>query len=232
MDGLARGVFIAGTDTGVGKTIVSAIAAILLKRRFGRVAVFKPVATGGVRRDGVLVSEDALFLRAAIGSAMPLAAVNPQCFEVPLAPPLAAAKEGRSVDWSAIEAGWKALAGSVPVVVEGVGGLFSPVAEGMTNLDLARMTGLPVWVVVPARLGMIHQAVATIGAAKAHGIRPAAFVVNGVSAEHPDWRWDEGEIARATGVPCAGRVPRIRADLLAKPETLSTHPDMQTWLDV
>lgn len=196
------GVFIAGTDTDAGKTVVACLAARAAVALGRTVAVMKPVASGG--------TGDAERLLAACGRPLPMDTVNPFRFEAPLAPPLAARIEGKTVDLEVVLAAFRDLArGADYVVVEGAGGLASPIAAGATCLDLARRIGLPLWVVVPARVGMIHQAVSTLVAARALGFPASGFVVSGVSRDHPHWAWDVERIVEGTGVVCAGRVPRL-----------------------
>ncbi len=196
------GVFVAGTDTDAGKTVVACLAARAAAALGRSVVVMKPVASGG--------TEDAERLLAACGRPLPMRLVNPFCFSEPVAPPLAAEREGRSIDLDTALAAFRELArGADYAVVEGAGGLASPIAPGATCLDLARRMGLPLWVVVPARVGMIHQAVSTLVAARALGFPAAGFVVSGGAGEDPDRAWDVARIVEATGVPCVGRVPRL-----------------------
>lgn len=197
---LPEGVFVAGTDTDAGKTVVACLAARAAASLGRAVAVMKPVASGG--------PDDVERLLAACGREIPRSEANPFCFRAPLAPPLAARLEGKEVDWGAILAARQALARRGDfLVVEGAGGLLSPVARGKTCLDLARAVGLPLWVVVPARVGMIHQAASTLLAARSLGAPAAGFVVCGISARHPHWEWDAARIGELTGVPCVGKVP-------------------------
>ena len=203
---LERGVFIAGTDTDAGKTVVACLSARAAAALGRRVAVMKPVASGG--------RGDAERLVAACGRPLPLDRVNPFFFSAPLAPPLAAGQEGKRIDVEVILEAYRELARTADfVVVEGAGGLLSPVVPEGTCLDLARAIGLPVWVVVPARVGMIHQAAATLIAACALGVAPVGFVVSGISGDHPHWEWDVARITGMTGTPCVGRVP-----LLSQPD--------------
>lgn len=230
-------VFIAGTDTGVGKTVAAAALAAAWRAAGRRVGVLKPVASGGVERNGAVASEDALLLADAAGCDRPLEEINPFCFRAPLAPPLAALREGRAVRWDALESAFRRIAAaSDRVVVEGAGGLFSPLAEGKTCWDLARELSIPVWLVVPCRLGMIHQAVAPIEAARAGGWPVRGLVLNGVpgfppGAEHPGWEWDLDWIVRRTGVPCAGRIPALPAGALSGGALREALGGASRWLD-
>lgn len=197
---LADGVFIAGTDTDAGKTVVACLAARAAAASGRAVAVMKPVASGG--------ADDVERLLAACGREIPRAEANPYCFAAPLAPPLAARLEGKEIDWERILSARRDLARRGDfLVVEGAGGLLSPVAPGKTCLDLARAVGLPLWVAVPSRVGMIHQAASTLLAARSLGVPAAGFVVSGISDRHPHWEWDVARIGELTGIPCVGKVP-------------------------
>ena len=158
-----RGLFIAGTDTEVGKTRVAARIAAALHRQGRRVGVYKPVASGCVTIDGQRTSEDARALWVAAGRPGDLAAVCPQMFAAPLAPPQAAREEGREVDATLLRSGlapW--LKSSEIVLIEGVGGLMSPVSDDDYAADLALDFGYPLVVVAPNVLGVINHTLQTL----------------------------------------------------------------------
>ena len=176
-----RGLFITGTDTGVGKTYVTALIARTLASAARRVGVYKPVASGCEPTGGSLVSDDAVTLWQAAGRPGSLEQVCPQRFRAPLAPHLAARAEGRSVDAALLRSGldvW--LADSDIVLVEGVGGLMSPVTEEDYVADLACDFGFPLLVVSRDRLGTIHQTLTTLIAAATidQGLDVAGIVLN------------------------------------------------------
>lgn len=173
------GLYITGTDTGVGKTAVAAAVVRLLAADGTPVGVYKPVASG-VPPGGLAAGSDAAVLWEAAGRPGPLAAVCPQAFAAPIAPPRAARAEGRRVDEQLLVAGLSAWHGAAVVVVEGAGGLFSPLADGLTNADFALAAGLPLVVVDAARLGAIGRTVAVVRAAAAAGLRVAAVVLSHV----------------------------------------------------
>lgn len=163
---------VAGTDTDVGKTVVtSALLAYWQKYRPAQApAVLKPFQSGAGDRE--------LYHRLFFPE-MSLDAINPQYFEAPLAPPLAAALEGRSVD---LALAWRALEASTQqhpwVLVEGLGGLGSPVTYELTVADLAAAWHLPVVLVVPVKLGAIAQAVANVALARQQGIDLRGIVLS------------------------------------------------------
>lgn len=176
-----RGLFITGTDTGVGKTHVAALIARQLAAEGRRVGVYKPVASGCQQRDGQLVAGDAVELWEAAGRPGELRHVCPQCFTAPLASPLAAAAENKSVDTRLLRDGiryWQDA--SEIVLVEGAGGLMSPVSDDDYNVDLAADFRFPLIVVSPNVLGTINCTLQTLIAASTFrdGLDVAGVVLN------------------------------------------------------
>jgi dethiobiotin synthetase len=174
------GLFITGTDTNVGKTYVAALIARDLVRAGKRVGVYKPAASGCPRgADGKLIAEDAVALWEAAGRPGDLDRVAPQRFAAPLAPHLSACAESRRVDTKLLRDGlayW--LDRSDIVLVEGAGGLMSPISDDDYNADLAAEFALPLVVVAPNVLGVINQTLQTlITAANYRGGLPLAGVV-------------------------------------------------------
>ena len=163
------GLFIVGTDTGVGKTYVAArIAAALVEQGIG-VGVYKPAASGCQRVGQTLRSTDAVALWEAAGKPGELARVCPQRFAAPLMPHLAAREELTQIDPVLLREGinyWRER--SEIVIVEGAGGLMSPLGETEYVADLAADFGFPLIVVAPNRIGTINQTLQTMIAAAAH----------------------------------------------------------------
>lgn len=159
-----------GTDTGVGKTYVAALIARHLRAAGWKVGVYKPAASGCPQLpNGALQCPDAEALWEAAGRPGELSAVCPQVFRAALAPHLAAEAEGRRIDPRRLEQGflyWKQQ--SDVVVVEGAGGLFSPLGDDLYVADLAHRFGLPLVVVSRNVLGTINQTVQTCIAAKVY----------------------------------------------------------------
>ncbi len=179
-----RGLFITGTDTEIGKTYVAALVAESLVAEGHRVGVYKPAASGCSRRDGALVSDDAARLWKAAGSPLSVAEVCPQTFAAPRAPHLAAAAEGRSLDAALLRHGldvW--LDRSDVVVIEGAGGLMSPLGEDEYVADLAFEFGFPLVVVACNRLGVINHVLQTLitAATFRDGLDVAGVVLNEAS---------------------------------------------------
>jgi dethiobiotin synthetase len=159
----ARGLFITGTDTAIGKTYVAALIARALVAGGHRVGVYKPAASGCSRQEGKLISDDAMRLWRAAGSPGTLADVCPQLFEAPLAPHLAALAEGRSLDPALLRSGLEVwLDTSDVVLVEGAGGLMSPLGEDEFVADLAHDFGFPLLIVAGNRLGVINHVLQTL----------------------------------------------------------------------
>jgi len=175
------GLFITGTDTGVGKTYVGALIARKLASTGLRVGVYKPVASGCLVRRGVLVSEDAVMLWEAAGRPGRLERVCPQRFLAPLAPHLAAQAEGKQIDQRLLRSGleyWRKR--SDVLLVEGAGGLLSPLGEDQYVADLACDFGFPLLVVAKNVLGAINQTLQTLVVAAAYdaGLPIAGIVLN------------------------------------------------------
>src|SRR5688572_288199 len=142
------GLFITGTDTGVGKTVITGAIADWFHRRGSRVGVLKPVATGCVHQREGLVSEDAEFLAHCAEARFPLDVICPERYAEPLAPSVAAERAGRAIDWQAIQRSVRMIeAGSDVLLVEGVGGIMVPLDESHTVLDLAQWLRLPAVIV-------------------------------------------------------------------------------------
>ncbi|HEV3138220.1 MAG TPA: dethiobiotin synthase [Pirellulales bacterium] len=176
-----RGLFITSTDTGVGKTYAGALVAGALAAQGHRVGVYKPAASGCSRDGDMLVSDDALSLWKAAGSPETLDEVCPQRFAAPLAPHLAAIAEGKRLDPALLRRGldvW--LARSHIVLIEGAGGLMSPLGEEEYVADLAYDFGFPLLVVARNGLGAINHVLQTLIAAAAFrdGLPVAGIVLN------------------------------------------------------
>ncbi len=184
-----HGLFITGVDTGVGKTYVAALIARALVAQGARVGVYKPIASGCEERNGERISDDAQMLWEAAGRPGSLQQVCPQRFRAPLAPHLAARAEGQEVDATLLRSGLAAWKGQCDVVlVEGAGGLMSPVSEEDYVADLAFEFGYPVVVIAPNVLGVINQTLQTLitAAVFRDGLTVAGVVLNHVRPNQDD----------------------------------------------
>lgn len=178
------GCFVTGTDTGVGKTLVSAGLLHALAVHHRRVVGMKPVAAGVVPWGDDWASEDAIALRAASTLAVPPALDNPVLLLDPLSPHIAAARAGVQIDIAAIVRSYQALAAQADaVVVEGAGGFHVPLSDTQTGADLAQALALPVVLVVGLRLGCLNHALLTAEAIRARGLALAGWVANRVDPE-------------------------------------------------
>jgi dethiobiotin synthetase len=169
------GLFITGTDTGVGKTVVGCALVEALRRRRLDVGVMKPIETG-VGPQGPL---DAISLAESASTTDDLELVCPQRFALPAAPIAAAEAEGRKVDLGAIRAAFDQLAPRHErMVVEGAGGLLVPIRADYTMADLARDFALPLLVVTRATLGTINHTLLTLEVARHRGLAVAGVVIS------------------------------------------------------
>jgi dethiobiotin synthetase len=177
------GLFVTGTDTGVGKTAVSALIARVLVAEGRMVGVLKPVATGATRIGDGWRCEDAEALIAAVGGGIDRERVCPIVYEEPLAPPVAARREGEPLTFERVlgavaeSLNWWAERADV-MVVEGVGGLLCPLAEGATVADLAIALDFPLVIVARRGLGTLNHTLLTVEAARRRGLRVAGVVLN------------------------------------------------------
>jgi len=219
------GLFIAGTNTGVGKTYVAALIARALVAAGRRVGVYKPVASGCRRKGDSLVAEDAKLLWQAAGEPGEFQRVCPQQFAKPVAPPRAAQAEGRQVDRELLRTGldyWREQCEIV--LVEGAGGLMSPLSEVDYNIDLARDLGLPLVIVAANELGTINATLQTLitAGAKAPRLPIAGIVLSQTRSEADESvATNAAELAARCGVPVLASVPFLAQDLPAEVDWFS-----------
>jgi dethiobiotin synthetase len=174
-----RGFFVTGTDTGVGKTLACCALLRGFAARGKSVIGMKPVAAGAVRGAQGLINADVTQLRAASNVDMPLALVNPYCFEPPIAPHVAAAQAGIAIDLTRIVRAFNQLAAAADVViVEGAGGFCVPLNRSEDSADLVENLGLPVILVVGVRLGCLNHALLTAQAIRARKLELAGWIAN------------------------------------------------------
>jgi dethiobiotin synthetase len=180
------GLFVTGTDTGVGKTVV---ASALLRLHAGwglRAAGMKPVASGAFLDGATWRNEDVEALRAAASVALPDALLNPYLFRSATAPHIAAAEEGVAIEIRHLERCYREIAAQADVVVvEGAGGFMVPLDAADNSDGLAARLGLPVVLVVGIRLGCINHALLTQLAIRARGLPLAGWVANRIDAGEP-----------------------------------------------
>ncbi len=205
------GLFVTGTDTGVGKTLITAGIAHALRARGIDVGVMKPVETGCSTRAGGLQPPDALTLREAAEVRDALDLINPYRFREPLAPMVAAERSRRRVDVERLLERFGCLADRHTVMlVEGAGGLLAPITEKLSFLDLAVRLQLPVLVVIGSRLGALNHARLTVDAALAARIPIAGVIVNRATAERSLARTTNlSALRRLLPIPVLGEIPHL-----------------------
>jgi dethiobiotin synthetase len=222
---MGKGLFITGTDTGVGKTFVAGLLASLLRARGIDVGVMKPVETGCPRRDGRLEPRDALTLKERAGTADSLDEICPYALEMPVAPSVAAKAEGIAIDLERIAGRFQDLAARHQLtLVEGAGGLLVPLTDTADYTHLIQRLRIPVLVVTRTSLGTINHTLLTCYWARQSNLSVVGVVLN--SPSRPPHSTEEANLeALATRLPAPllGHVPyfsepaydlsRVRASL-------------------
>jgi dethiobiotin synthetase len=204
----ARGFFVTGTDTGVGKTLVATAILRLWADQGLRVAGYKPVAAGCEVTDGVATNADARALLAASTVPVSYPEVNPYALTAAIAPHLAAEDEGIEIDLGKLVAGYEHLAGLADrVMVEGAGGWLVPLDGERTLADLVVALQIPVIMVVGVRLGCISHASLTADAIAASGVPLAGWVSNQVSPDMPEARRNIDTLRGRLDAPLLGCIP-------------------------
>jgi len=167
-----KGIFITGTDTGVGKTYLTARLTRSLRQQGLPAIALKPVASGD-RSDATTLSE-------AMRGALPISKINPVHFAAPLSPYAAATLENRPFPWDLLRSHWKEMTSSHPgpFLVEGVGGWRVPMDSTRTVREWARELGLPVLIVCRATLGTLNHTLLTVDSIRATGLRIPGIIMN------------------------------------------------------
>jgi len=201
------GYFVTGTDTDVGKTLVSCALLHGFAARGRRVVGMKPVAAGCAAGGE---NDDVLQLRAASTVMANDELVNPYVFEPAIAPHLAAQQAGIDIDLTRIVVAYRELAAQADVViVEGAGGFMVPLNNTQTGADLAQQLGLPVILVVGMRLGCINHALLTVRAIAELRLQCAGWVANVLDADMPALQQNIGALRERIAAPLLGVVPRM-----------------------
>lgn len=183
----AKGLFITGTDTGVGKTLVAGGIANILSENGFRVGVFKPVASGCRRTREGLINSDAEFLAHWSNCDFPLSVINPVGFATPAAPVVCEEHEHRKVDFEQIAVAYRHICqNSDIVIVEGIGGFRVPVSERVSVSDMAKAFGLAVVIVARPGLGTINHTLMTIESVRSAGLEVAGVVISGYKPYEAD----------------------------------------------
>jgi len=203
---MRRGIFVTGTDTGVGKTVASAALVTAIRARGARAIPMKPIAAGAIERDGRWINEDTDALLQAAGlDASWAARVTPILLREPMAPHLAARHEGRTIALEPLMAAWDSLEAEFSVV-EGVGGFRVPLGPALDTADLARAFALPVVLVVGLRLGCLNHALLTRDAIAACGLRLAGWIANEIDPAMLALEENIATLDERLGAPRLGRL--------------------------
>ena len=230
---MGRGLFITGTDTGVGKTVVAATLLVGLQDAGIRMAALKPVETGCSVRGGRPVPADAEYLRGVGRLAEPLEAIAPYAFALPASPLAAARHAGAAITMDRIAEAYAALARAADcVLVEGAGGLLVPLAEGVQFPEVARRLRTPLVIVARTALGTLNHTQLTVREAGRAGLEVIGIVLNDGRAI-PDVA-DEANLAllsELAGAPILGRLPLLLGNPPAR-ETLAAAARTHIKLDI
>ncbi len=214
--GTRRGVFVTGTDTEVGKTIIAAALTRALCSRGMRVGVMKPVSAGRERKDGCWINEDARQLLEASNVPLTLSEINPYAFEPPISPHIAAAEAGLAVDLARIESAFIAIADKADlVVVEGAGGWLAPISETLTMADIAIRLALPVVLIVGMRLGCLNHSLLSAESIRSRGLTLAGWVANSIDPDFSRAKENHETLAGRLGAPLLGKVPFLASPRIA-----------------
>jgi dethiobiotin synthetase len=206
------GYFVTGTDTGVGKTLVSSALLHALAIRYPRVAGMKPVAAGAIEVDGVQTCDDVLALRSASTVKVPPELDNPVLLPEPLSPHITAKRTGVRIDIGEIARRYQALRNHADaVVVEGAGGFHVPLSDTETGADLAQRLALPVLLVVGLRLGCLNHAALTAEAIRARGLVLAGWIANRIDRSMPAQQENIAWLAQRLAAPMLADVPYSEA---------------------
>lgn len=199
-----KGIFVVGTDTGVGKTVVAAGIAGALYRKGIHVGVMKPISSG--------TREDARFLMKSIDSKDPIDLVNPVHLRLPLAPYVAAKLLKQRIDVKKILRAFRTLSRKYPfLIVEGAGGLLVPIQKKVLVADLVKAFHFPVLIVARATLGTLNHTFLTVEALRRRRIPIVGILLNGLEEKHRDLavRTNPALLREFTGLPILGILPRL-----------------------
>jgi len=208
---MSKGLFVTGTDTGVGKTFLACGLAGWLKNAGYKVGVLKPAETGCHGSEGNLVPQDAVALKEASGCEAPLEKICPYPLRDPLAPSVAAERQGVKVDIERLRQLYGEIGSAHDlVIVEGAGGLLVPILPSYTYADFARVLKLPLIVVAANRLGVINHLLLTLEHAACRELCVLGYVLNQIEPERSLAADTNREVlASLTAVPCLGELPYL-----------------------
>ena len=210
---MARGFFVTGTDTGVGKTLVACALLHAFAGTGKSVAGMKPIAAGS--ENGRWADVDALAGASTVRAASRI--THPYAFGPAVAPHIAAGLAGTEIDLETIARAYQELSGMAEVVVaEGAGGFLVPLNDRQTSADLAKRLGLPVVLVVGMRLGCLNHALLTRRQIEASGLRCSGWVANCILPDMPCLEENIRALEQRLACPLLGAVPFQREPVPAR----------------
>ncbi|MFZ3073219.1 MAG: dethiobiotin synthase [Thermodesulfobacteriota bacterium] len=216
---MKKAFFITGTGTNAGKTFFAASLALTLKKKGLKIGVMKPIETGCALKGGRLVPKDALLLKKAASSKDPINLINPYRFAPPLSPNIAARLSGKKIDFRRIKRLFENILSENDVtLIEGAGGLLTPLSGKKTVLDLIRYLNIPAILVTPSRLGCVGQTLLAIRYSKKAGIKIKGVVLSRVSKKSdPSVKYNAEEL-KNLGTPIMGEMPYLKKGKIAEIE--------------
>jgi dethiobiotin synthetase len=208
----ARGLFITGTDTGVGKTAIAAGLAFLLRQRGLNVGIMKPIETGCRIPVGRPFGPDTNWLMESADCRDEPALVNPYRLKAPLAPWVAARREGVSIRMSRIASAYRKLASRHEfTIIEGIGGLLVPLTPTQTIADLIRLLNVPVLLISPNQIGTINHTLLSVQSAQRSGLHVRGIILNRVrTGSDPSVRTNADVLESLTEIPILANVPFLK----------------------
>ncbi|MFH1423140.1 MAG: dethiobiotin synthase [Planctomycetota bacterium] len=201
---MANGIFITATDTGAGKTTIGVALAAYLQKKGCNIGVMKPVESGG--------TSDSQVYTAVIKTGDPPELINPYHFNMPVSPHQAAREEGKEVKYEVIESAFNQLSAKHDfVIIEGAGGLLSPITDELLSADLIKKFQLPILVIAKPQVGTINHTLLTLRCAEQMGIPIIGIIINysqdtrgGIATKSkPE------EFSKFTTVPLLGILPYL-----------------------
>jgi dethiobiotin synthase len=219
-----KGLFVTGTDTDVGKTVVTA-GLVRLARNAGTCAIaVKPIETGCQVRSGILFPEDGAFLADAAEKYLTLDECVPFRFSLPASPARAAAMEGRNLKLADVEEHVRALAEDADLtIVEGAGGLMVPIQDRLMMIDLAERLGYPILLVGRTRLGTINHTLLSVNALQQRGMPVAGIVLSCAASDTgPEEEFTASDLARLVEDVPVVVLPFLPPEILGDAEKIAS----------
>lgn len=204
-----KSIFITGTDTGIGKTVFTCALAKLLRNSGVNVGVMKPFATG-IARKSKFQSEDVELLAKHSGVSDLESLINPYFFPIPTSPYQAAKKLGKTIDIDLVLASFEKLQSIHDVVlVEGIGGILTPILKDYFVADLIKDLNLDAIVVSGTKMGSVNHTLLTLSLCTKYGISVAGTVINDVGVDGYDMQELEDNLVSLSGIDVLCKIPHV-----------------------